>query len=253
MELSNKRKLVIIFIAVLVLILLIGVLNTILILLFIFLLTFIILVFYLAYRLSIPIIGEILIIIVSIKGYAGNYKNTNHLPVSPLDFFHRYQKIKKAKNKKPRGNFVAIILANKYFPGKIEKWTYILETYLLNIDKIIDYFEDKQIRYAIFECKTARETKKIIFNKMAKSIILIGHGHKHGIGTSKKEMLYYCTLKGAPQKKIIAQFHCNHFKGSPITDYVKCKKSFITNDKMNTDEINEMIDKMIKNKTLKFV
>lgn len=144
------------------------------------------------------------------------------------------------KNRK----YVAIVLANDYYP-----WRFV--TYSFRIDKIIRYLKKKNKPYKVFTRITPNKLKEITEDKMVKGIILFGHGQKHGIKLSKKKVFYYCEAGKSPKKEFVMQFHCNHYGGTSLVDYIgKDKDKCFVNDKENwIPGINKVIRNITKAKS----
>ncbi len=142
-------------------------------------------------------------------------------------------------------NHVAIVLANNYFPENI---------YSFGIDgvkRIVKYLKKRKIPYRVYDRVTSNQLKKIINNKNISSIILFGHGQRHGIKVGKDETLYYCEFQNPPKRHLVAQFHCNHLKGKSLADYGdKPKFVFIKNKLQNNFDIEGQVKKIIKDKIL---
>lgn len=142
-------------------------------------------------------------------------------------------------------NHIAIVLANNYFPENV------LGLELKNAVTLIKYLKKKNKSYIVYNKVTSNKLKKIINNKNVGSIFLFGHGERHGIKVGRNEVVYYCEFPAHPKKYLIAQFHCNHFKGKSLAEYgQKPIYTFVTNDTQRQGDINRQINKIIKDKLI---
>jgi len=132
--------------------------------------------------------------------------------------------------------YSAIILASNYWPEKIS-------VYSIDIPKLLKTLKLKKESYKVYEFVSAKEFKKIINNPKVSNVYILGHGQRHGVKLGKNECIYYCEFKNAKKKEAIFQFHCNHYGGKSLADYILSKKgiSFVTTKKMNTLQINKII------------
>ena len=148
------------------------------------------------------------------------------------------------KNQEHRSNekHIAVILVNNYMPERLSIYA------TLDIPKLIKYFKKKNWSYKIYFRVDKSKLKKIINNPDITMIYLIGHGQRHGIKVSKKEMVYYCEFQNSPKKEFIAQLHCNHYGGTSLIEYIakNPKKSFVTQTKLNNYKLNKLIDEVLK-------
>jgi hypothetical protein len=164
---------------------------------------------------------------------------------------YRYWYVQRNKENKSKEDHIALILTNRWSPGRLGQLMYILDTYTINIRKLVKHLKENKIPYRVYDKVAAEDVKNIIINPKTYLVILIGHGTKHGIATGRNEKLYYCELAEAPQKKVI-QFHCNCYGGNSLSYYIakspKEQYSIVKDGKLTDCVINEQIDDLIKNK-----
>lgn len=143
-------------------------------------------------------------------------------------------------------NYIAIVRANNYFPESI------LPIFAPSEKKLVQYLYDSNKNYKVYNKVTSSELKKIIMDKNISSLLIFGHGDKHGIQVGKDEMLFYCDLpKNVPYRHLFAQFHCNHFKGKGLTEYgAKAKYILVKEKAQNDGDIEEQVDRIIREKLL---
>lgn len=174
------------------------------------------------------------------------YQNLFIIPAG-LFFYFKRKYIRKNMKKGPLENHIAIVIADNYFPENICCFG------LDNAIKLIKYLKKHNKNYRVYNKITFKKLKKVIYDKNVKSIFLFGHGERHGIKVGRNELVYYCEFPNHPKKHLIAQFHCNHFKGKPLSEYAKEKPlyNFVTDNLQNHKKINKQINEMIKKGLIK--
>ncbi|MBU0963067.1 MAG: hypothetical protein KKD48_04150 [Nanoarchaeota archaeon] len=165
-------------------------------------------------------------------------------PISLLSWKnHNY--IKKNSRNGNINKHIAIVLANNYFPENIHSFG------LDGVIKLIKYLKKNNKSYVVYNRVNSDQLKNIINDKRVYSILLFGHGERHGLKVGKNEIVYYCEFKNHPKKHLIAQFHCNHYSGKSLSEYgEKPIFSFVTNNMQNYLSIEKQIKKIIKEKIL---
>lgn len=164
-----------------------------------------------------------------------------------LLFFNRdYKFIMKNKEYLSHRPHTAIVIANNYFPENYVAFG------ISNIIRLVNYLVKNKKPYKVYDYVTRQNLKKIIGDKNVKSIVLFGHGQRHGIRIGRNEMFYYCELNNPSKKHLVAQFHCNHFKGKGLADYMVSKPlfNFVKDKKQNDLDLSRQITKIIKNHLL---
>lgn len=165
---------------------------------------------------------------------------------SPLSLYYgwRYKKLR-SKLKLDGRPYIAIILANNYFPEKYSPFS------IDSINKLVKYLRENKKPYRVYERVNINEVRRIINNRDVSSVFLFGHGQRHGIKLGRDEMLYYCEFDNHPKKDLIAQFHCNHLKGKSLADYgLKPRLIFIKNGIQKKYGIDKQISHIIKEKLI---
>ena len=168
------------------------------------------------------------------------YQNFFIIPVimfSWRSYFYLRKNLKHGKVK----NHIAIVLANNYYPENIASFG------LDNVIDLIKYLKKKDRPYRVYNNATSNNIRNIINDKNVKSILLFGHGERHGIKVGRNEVLYYYEFPNHPKKHLIAQFHCNHFNGKSLAEYGnKPIYAFVTNNTQRQMDIERQIKKIIK-------
>lgn len=136
---------------------------------------------------------------------------------------------------------IAIILVNNYMPER-------LLVYGLNIPKLIKHFKKKEWPYKIYFKVDKEKFKQIVNNPKATHLYIVGHGQRHGVKVSHKEIIYYCDFADSSKKDFIAQLHCNHYGGKSLVEYISKNPSasFATDKKLINFQLNKFIEKVIK-------
>ena len=171
------------------------------------------------------------------------YQKLFIVPLSILSFSgKRY--LKKHSEYGEKKNYVAVIIANNYFPENVHNFS------LMAIKNLVKYLNKNKKNYRVYNKVTSNKLKEILKGKEAKSIFIFGHGERHGIRVGKNEVMYYCDVPKSPKKHLIAQFHCNHYSGKSFSDYNKPKFSFVTNSTQRLPGIEKQIKEIIKRKLI---
>jgi len=148
--------------------------------------------------------------------------------------------IKRWKEKDIKGNHIAVVLCNNYYPERF--MVYIFKIYLL-----LKYFKNRGWPFAVYSKVSKEKFREIVKNKKATILYVFGHGVKHGVKISKKEVFYYCDLRKFPKKKFIAQLHCNPLGGKSLVDYLSTN-GFVSNGELSFFQLNKFIKNVVKGK-----
>jgi len=146
----------------------------------------------------------------------------------------------------------AIILIN---PDTSFKKGYV---YSSGIDLLIDYFEEKLIKFKLYNCHTCEEFYKSLTETPAQKLWLIGHGDRHGVsfGRGKGKYCPFCKDKNKYSddktvKPFIAQLHCCHGEGKTLYEYLSDKPGIFSKGTrsilQNREEISKWIEDNKKN------
>ena len=138
-------------------------------------------------------------------------------------------------------NHIAIVLCNDYMPEKIL-------AYREDIPKLIKYFRKNNWAYKIYFRANKHKLNNVINNPKATIVYILGHGQRHGIRVTPKEVVYYCEFEKSPKKKFIAQLHCNHYGGKSLAEYASngSVNNFVTNKRLGSLGISKFIEKVVK-------
>lgn len=192
------------------------------------------------------IISTLIVTLLILAGVAWVYFNLIKIImewiVAPFLFFipmiYRYHYIQKHLESKSNQEHSAIIIANNYYPERFL-------VYINKINLLIKYFKLKNIPYKVHLNVNRKRLKEIIYNKKAKNIYIVGHGQRHGLKLSKKDVIYYCEVKDAPKKDFIVQLHCNHNFGKSLVEYIG-KDGFVSKGKLSLGATDDYLLKIYK-------
>lgn len=174
------------------------------------------------------------------------YQRLFLFPFGILNYFFGRYYIRKHSSNGSQKDCIAIVRANNYFPENV------FPIFSPDEKKLVKYLYKNNKNYKVFEKITLQQLRKIIMDKNFNSILIFGHGEKHGVKVGKNEVFYYCDLpKNIPKRHLVAQFHCNHHNGKGMLDYgVKAKHFFINEKKQNSFDIEKQVNEIIKKKLL---
>lgn len=168
------------------------------------------------------------------------YKKAFLFPVALFSWRKRNYVKKNLKNGSGE-NHIAIIIANNYFPENIAGFSFGA------VVKLIKHLKKEGKNYRVYNKITSNQLRKVINDKNVSSVFLFGHGEKHGIKVKRNEVVYYCEFSNHPKKHLIAQFHCNHLKGKPLSEYGEEKPvySFVTDRIQNSNQIEKQVKEIV--------
>ncbi len=81
--------------------------------------------------------------------------------------------------------------------------------YCEGFELLKQYFEENNILFNFYVCRTPEDAKTVIENDKVEKIWIFGHGYIGGLDFGENGVLKYGDLKNAPKKDFIGQFHCN--------------------------------------------
>ncbi len=74
------------------------------------------------------------------------------------------------------------------------------------------YFEERRYNYILFEKVIENDLDYFIQNDNCEEIYLFGHGSRGSFVTSNRIIEYSEYIKYRKNKRIVSQFHCNHYR-----------------------------------------
>jgi|GEM_PF-5163382 len=110
--------------------------------------------------------------------------------------------------------------------------------------------KDNDIPFRIYVVKNSRQVLDIVANKDVSAVMVFGHGVRHGIKFSDYTYLYYCDIPKYKHIKYWSQFHCNHYAGKSMSEYLGCE-GYATSDITISHDINDYIKSKAYVKKLK--
>jgi len=138
------------------------------------------------------------------------------------------------KARKVSGKHLSIVIV-KY--DLLHKSVFYL---LIRFKELFHTLKENNIPFEVCLVNDKHELINAIDDKNVHAIMIFGHGIKHGIKFSDYTYLYYCEVPRLSHIKYLGQFHCNHFAGKSLDQYIGCEGK-VTDDIVISHEINDYI------------
>lgn len=138
-------------------------------------------------------------------------------------------------NYEPGMNYVGAVI-----PTSNLKWWHYGFNYGSGIMLLIESFKNRSIPFKVLtdfnRVFDKKAFKEMVFDPYCSELYVLGHGVRHGLEISKKEILFYCEFIDAPRKKKVVQLHCNHKGGKTLVKYLDADTDFETKEKRHVAE-----------------
>lgn len=147
---------------------------------------------------------------------------------------------------------VIVIGKNEYL--KPSFW--IAPNYDTGLLTMVNYLRMRGKPFSIYYEASRKTLDDIMADEKIRTVLLVGHGRRHGFGIDKSTVVDYCSYSSPKYRKdFVYQIHCNQGKGTSLVEYVVPKENqqdcIPEHGYMTNLSINRMfVDKIIEFKQL---
>jgi hypothetical protein len=91
------------------------------------------------------------------------------------------------------------------------KFSIKLLSYELGIHELVNYFQQNNRTYIVYNCYEPEDFKKVVYNPYANNLWIFGHGTRSSLTFGPGIEQKYAELSNAPKNLFVGQFHYNGF------------------------------------------